>query len=640
MHPAFRLSNLDRLPATLRNAAKIACSPNATVHDLLRVRTYMATATDKQHNLLLPVFYVNLDPAGVPNEAQLDTDSLLPEVTGRIGKALRALEALYIVKFAVEIGPDIWPRVWAWVQFLHLYRRHLPGITVSVSGRVLCLDLLMFAGTFADHPRTHALMLATPGFRYMVAKAWVYLPDIQDPKKREVMLTDLRAFFADEHAADAAPLAELIDGSGGTLTDLAWLVVAYIDAAVPEPGTEMDYLYIHLLVSILGFVAKVEPRLAEPTQIHEPLGPFGAALFSQEIVPALCNAARAASTASASQTHFAFHLLLVHLSVMIYQQPAHECITQALENQLLLALVTCAQGPLGRKLQHQLGIFFGAFLPGALVYYRVLAVMDNALAEVAELVKRDGFKASPIYDKWHTFHNLANQRLDLRDVYDDGEYPTQKACDNLKCTEMDHKFKFRRCAGCFSAYYCSRPCQKADWREGGHRGACEAYCTLYFKQERDVHLGRRQRSFLRVLVQHDYNKMKAVALTQQIVFKQQKPGEPFVTVYKYALGAADIEVRPLSGAVLPGYGSAWTDILARVAGSGGRMLLDVVTLGQGAGARQVVLPMRTNTTALHDKLQTYFATLPADRELWVQEEISPQLEAVIYEGQPGVVVIH
>ncbi|KAJ7085967.1 hypothetical protein C8R43DRAFT_1142442 [Mycena crocata] len=624
MHPAFRLSNLDRLPPTLRKAAKIACSANATGQDMLRVRTYMATATEQQHNLLLPVFYTHLDPAGVPNEDQFDTDSPPSELHGRIARAFQSLEALYVIQFPADIGPTIWPRVWPWIQFLYLYRTgNLPGLPLQ-SERVFCLEFLMFAGTFTEHPATYALMLATSGLRYMVAKAWRYVPAIPDPKKREVALSDLRAFVADEHATDPLPLAELVDGAGGTLDDLAWLMVSYIHAVVPAPGEEIDDLYIHFVRVILRFIGSVEPRLGEPSDVDSPLGAFAVALFSQGIVPALCTAAR--SVVHASETHalHALHEIMAMISVMFYRRTADECITRRMGYSLRSSL---------------LSMFFGELLPAALVYYRVLCVLDDALDEVAELVKTDVFKASEIHEEWITFLDLANQRLDLRVAYDEGDYPAQKACDNLKCTEIALKSKFERCSGCLSFYYCSRACQKVDWREGGHRTACELYCKQYFNQERDVHLDHRQRSFTRALVQHDYKKLKALALIQQVIFKEQKPGQQFVTLYKYTTGAAEIEVRPLGAAALPGYGGAWADTVRRVAASGGRMLLDVVVMGQGAGAREWVLPMRTNMTALHDELQEYLATLPADRSLCVDEEMMPRLEAIIYAAKPGVVVI-
>jgi hypothetical protein len=70
---------------------------------------------------MLPVFYTNLDPAGVPDQDHFDTEDPSANAESCLGRALLSIHSLYVVQFSLDIGPDIWPRVWPWVQFIYTY---------------------------------------------------------------------------------------------------------------------------------------------------------------------------------------------------------------------------------------------------------------------------------------------------------------------------------------------------------------------------------------------------------------------------------------------------------------------------------------------------------------------------------------
>ncbi len=48
----------------------------------------------------------------------------------------------------------------------------------------------------------------------------------------------------------------------------------------------------------------------------------------------------------------------------------------------------------------------------------------------------------------------------------------------LKCKKDNIDGTFLKCAGCRRALYCSRECQKVDWKEGGHRGDCQTCAVM------------------------------------------------------------------------------------------------------------------------------------------------------------------
>ncbi len=48
------------------------------------------------------------------------------------------------------------------------------------------------------------------------------------------------------------------------------------------------------------------------------------------------------------------------------------------------------------------------------------------------------------------------------------------AGDTVAAAEDDDDEKLKKCAACRMGYYCSKACQKKDWKEGGHKRMCKA----------------------------------------------------------------------------------------------------------------------------------------------------------------------
>ncbi|KAJ7910066.1 hypothetical protein B0H13DRAFT_1877118 [Mycena leptocephala] len=67
----------------------------------------MASATNEQKDMLLPMVYANLDPASIPDKDNMDYDAPLPEVEDLMARAQLCLESLYAIEFTNDIRPDI-----------------------------------------------------------------------------------------------------------------------------------------------------------------------------------------------------------------------------------------------------------------------------------------------------------------------------------------------------------------------------------------------------------------------------------------------------------------------------------------------------------------------------------------------------
>ncbi|KAL0947588.1 hypothetical protein HGRIS_013677 [Hohenbuehelia grisea] len=52
----------------------------------------------------------------------------------------------------------------------------------------------------------------------------------------------------------------------------------------------------------------------------------------------------------------------------------------------------------------------------------------------------------------------------------------RRRCSAVGCLNYEKPGShYRRCASCWAVFYCSKQCQRRDWRLGGHRKACKEY---------------------------------------------------------------------------------------------------------------------------------------------------------------------
>ncbi|KAJ7136191.1 hypothetical protein C8R46DRAFT_1361914 [Mycena filopes] len=647
MHPALRDDAVNKLPIAMKRTARIASSPNSTGADVARMLQHLPGATEEQAILMLPVFYANLDPLRVPDEYHYDTEAPSAEAQNNIVRAFQSLGALYAIRFPSAIGVDLWPRAWPWARFLYLYREHLPRGLNPQSEAKFCLDFLMFAGTFADHPASFKLILDTPDLRVIVAKAWPHVLEVQEPQNREIVFTDLRSFLAHDSMKNPVNLAEIIDGAG-SCEELARLVVAFIHNVVPADGGAMHFMDAYFLDGLLDFVNHVDPHLLR-INVGNAMSRFAAALVSHNVVGAVTKSLHALLGVAGTSAANALRKSFLLIGVLFTAQPGNlQRIADAMDHGFLRALATGTRGTHAQALKNLNKVFLETLLPSFFLRFEVLDAMDTAIAEVGPIILADDFKASDVHELWHEFTQLVVKRLDLYDAYLAGEVPTMKACDNLKCNEIRPKDTFQRCGGCFTFHYCSSHCQRLDWRQGGHREDCKAYRTRYDRQwnSNDIDFTKRELSFLRQLLHRDFDTWKILVLAKQATFMSLNPGQSFVTLYNYSLGAVNIEVQATTAPdvrIYLGDGSygTWDKTVSRAARSGGRLWPDVVAVhaGNAPGARYFVMPLRTKTSALYNGLKAIADGLPEDRSQLAQDDIMPLFEALA-DAEPDVLVIH
>ncbi|KAJ7301939.1 hypothetical protein DFH08DRAFT_827046 [Mycena albidolilacea] len=180
------------------------------------------------------------------------------------------------------------------------------------------------------------------------------------------------------------------------------------------------------------------------------------------------------------------------------------------------------------------------------------------------------------------------------------------------------KSEFQKCSGWLSLYYCGQTCQTLDWIEGGHRRACKSYRTLSLRGDSDLELTTRERSFLWVLIHHDYQNLRAILFFQQMAFMRVSCGEGFLVRYDYTKGPVNINLQLLRlerrlYARGPGRGRVEGDCLACRA----QRMADDPRCPRVQWPTWSTVPrhsLRSNETVMYNVLRTLADELPVDQE--------------------------
>ncbi|KAJ7657245.1 hypothetical protein DFH06DRAFT_1197743 [Mycena polygramma] len=652
MHSMLKLSNLSALPPHLRKTAREAA--NRSLPDLLRLRASLTTLPDAEKLYLMPAFYANLNVLEIPSTDQLDADPPSFKTRAAITRAVLALRGLSLLVNVIqgiphEACPDLWRRVWPWLNFLHTFHEQLPPLLspdTPPSDRETCIDFLTFVGFLQLNKFTAELFIATPGFRFMMCRAWFFSLQSESPLA-DMGRHNISYFFAHHmKATDRHNLDELVDGAGGSFHDLASLVVRHISQTIPSRQTPLTSQLEVSLRGVLSMVCETEREAMNNARKEIVLGPLLAALVHHGAVPALTTVACALpQSSSVAGLEIPLGQCYIILGRILSSPEGFRLLPDALEAGLLVALLSATKCSFIDKIYPHLTYFISGILGVSMVYYKVLLKMEAAVLEVAELEKDAVFVQSKLFTNWTRFRSLVEERLGVLNAFEAAEEPFPKACDNLMCGHISGRRDFLRCSGCQSAYYCSKKCQKQDWLDG-HRKLCTPNRLLCLSEaftvaaefseftvsasDANTDLSIRERLFLRTLVQADYGYGSPNgADMMEVRFMNQNPGVNFFTLFDYTSGAAYIAVHAVADADALGLGEQWVEEAARAARSGGRLRLHLLRVVEGGVSRCWLVPLRSGTSRIYDGMQRIAGALPKDQDTWNIRDVVLQVRAVV-----------
>ncbi|KAF7300523.1 hypothetical protein HMN09_00936800 [Mycena chlorophos] len=579
MHHSLRLSNLAKLPPELKARAERACEEEGSYDDLLFVldETRLLEMKRKTRQRLLPLFNAILYPPNIPtlheldDEAERESNVTARPLDTRITRVMLALRGLgmLIGDNDVPAGAafDLWPSMLEWVSFLGQFQHRIFRPHTSIAEQYK--TLLSIAGLRKhDEAGPRKLASTSTGWRILVTRAWPVFLETADYVGLWLNTYHLWLDFAKPSTIPEVFLDEYVLGAGGSFADFATILVAHLEYMIPEGDwNELDVTTVgQLLPGVLDVCAK---GLAQ----HEQLS---SALIAVGIIPVLTHlcfllgyqAERLASTDQANAS-----LVLETLISALAKANSRPRLVEALDSGLLDALCLHARAYAGGSTSAAvertiLGLIDNHLLP-FIVFRSVLEVLAREIAAVAEWNPEECFRGnSHLLQHWGHFKDLVAKQMSLLEKHIAAAPKRMAVCQHLECGAFKKKRELKRCSRCRSVYYCTKACQRADYRTGSHRADC--YTLLAARQELRHEFLTADISFLRTIAEHQWDDLKQRLTQLTIWFAHTHQGSPQHTVLRNANATVDMNVGmplPLSWYQRPLHNMLYT----RAEASNGRL---------------------------------------------------------------------
>ncbi|KAJ7108002.1 hypothetical protein C8R43DRAFT_1243612 [Mycena crocata] len=606
---------LDALP--LAHRKYITAAFNGSSMELEEIMT-LAGNDHPNSAHFLPAFWANLDPAKIPSPVELD-DLLRSSPDDRIiVPIISSLEGLRCIPIQDAALPDLWPRVWEWFRFMYTFEDSLPRMPTRKHMAVLFVTLI---SRFAANPTTTELIFSVPGVRLALARAWAQYIYHEDATVNMGFVNLCRFLRLGSSGASDAQVQEYIDGAGGSPEDLAGLVVKHLKLVLKSTILEPHQANISAPIS---FALNVGGEA------------FHKSLLSRGIVrlcmDALWAVKRGLPSPDEDPSLEADCLILLQWELNMPTGYPH--IAEALQARLLDGLLFAGDLLIAREgvpdLVHH---FLTDLLPSATVYHSILTHIQTALVRVGKPQSLDAEAAR----MWDHFITLAEERLRIKAHFDSEEYVPSMACGNPLCGTIGSKLHLRRCAACKDIFYCSRSCQILDWKTD-HRAICNHLSASRLAES--PLLTRRNKAFMRALLDHDYAQHKAELLITQCRSLNEAATDcdtPSFVVFDY-LGRVALAVHPFAAQHWAAESDPeWAYYQRRVA-AGGRVALHVMIVRDAGGARNRFFPMMSSDSRVHDGLVALAREIPpevdavpgATRHLLGLESAAESLDAELF----------
>ncbi|KAJ7626838.1 hypothetical protein FB45DRAFT_1081668 [Roridomyces roridus] len=595
MHPALHLDAIRGLPPSIRIFASAAVAGSMDdLRDMVLVTRNMAASISV---LALPIFYAHLDPV---NAHRLEQAELLTwQDKNRVFLALLSLQGIFLIEGIPSAAiPDLWPGLWKWSQLImrHDYLLSSTGAHAATQAHIDIISVICrihevsdgFANTIAGEP----------GLRVMVARAWrtISAENQWKPNSQNVGFDSVSWFLLSGpiNLADPQHLDDLIEGSGGSLPDFAALVVDFVTYLLRSgDAVRMSLYWLDVAMNVINQAEVLRPEFTE-------------LLLHRGIVRALVTTCCKMGPESFPPDGFdrAYRMLMRKI---FFTPPLQTWITEALRAGFLRLFAHALQNPqlLGEEyLQRCITDAFPLFLP----YRSVLVPLRASLTRMYDEMDVERAQRSP------ESPNRVNMSM--------------RACDNVEAVRA-----------------CSTAPEIANVPTGDEAIEARAVrfaCTHLPLANHDG-ISPRDESFFRTIIQDTYQQHLSEVLTRSVAAIQDDPGTEHMTFFAYFKGKFKIQCAAAHHGDATWralFGPMWDDRLSRARDSQGRIHLHAITFpGDRGGMLSRLLPMRTRTAELRDKLAKIATSLPADMwDLRLTREETARLEVLRDNGARDTIV--
>ncbi|KDQ65070.1 hypothetical protein JAAARDRAFT_52985 [Jaapia argillacea MUCL 33604] len=149
-------------------------------------------------------------------------------------------------------------------------------------------------------------------------------------------------------------------------------------------------------------------------------------------------------------------------------------------------------------------------LPSYLVFRSLLPIISRSIRRIGASGVEDLMRPDhPLYAAWRTFKELFSQRMAIMRLKDDDLMDGvwhgglgEKSCHNVMCNRDGEKMSLFKCSACLEVSYCSKTCQKQDWKQGQHKAQCSELKSRAFG------LSKADHSFVVQVAMHDLRRQR------------------------------------------------------------------------------------------------------------------------------------
>lgn len=382
----------------------------------------MDTIDEDKLGDLLPVHYLVLDPARIPTAEYLESCS--PDMIRTVDVALLSLQAVFDMGIASNTAVDLWPRVWAWVEFLQMFRQFLGAFKLDIPSEDDLYDgFLTFTRYMCDSPQRAALVLSAPGFPATAVRAWAYFVASHDVPRQTDVFRVVLPLLADPTVAD-----EIIEGAGGSIDDLAQLVMRQLSFVSADRDAGLSAQNVTLLEHLLTIVVSVaiipNPRIG----VSQPLWN---ALISRGFVKALIIATSALGHTATPDADIIIEKCLVFLTSILATKEGYRVLRLAVQDGLLGAIVACRKRDIPLPGYAALTSLLTQLLAPATVYCYLLFDLSKAYFAVENDVAADESCRPEFLEAWTRFSQILLQRFAVLQASNSEEHILYGSCDNV-----------------------------------------------------------------------------------------------------------------------------------------------------------------------------------------------------------------
>nr|GAT44828.1 predicted protein [Mycena chlorophos] len=560
MHASLSLQSLRNLPPGRRQVALEAANGSVPAWEQLYHQVRQPSGLfEKKY---LPPVYANLDPARIPDVTALD-EHPDTETASALKIALSALIIMpYFGTFASAAFPDLWSRIWSWIEFMDTHRGFVarcrgPSEPQLKDQRVL-VSLLSVLAMTVDQPRGMDVGRATPGLHAFVARMYA------EASTHSRLLP---------RTGDDAEIIDSIDDQ------LSKIIVNYYDCVHME-----DFLGAFdsreacarvLLDHLRGVLFPPRSRL-DPRQIASTLTcaihcakhicvnteTGGQALSTAEGVRVLVASIRAEADVRRildedNAQNRVLESILTCLHIVLTAGPKYINSQRAFRYDILGAIqVSGISQRSSRMLSPEAVRLFAGILEQPLtdtLAYLPIARAASSNRQRIPMLGKDSepgpeFRRSALYEPFSRCLQYMDARMIELEAFSSKKAVDVRACDAAECGKVVPTTELKQCSRCRRVLYCSTVCQRNAWVNDNHRHWCSRLANrknLHYPGTSFFTLGHHEDQFLRFIALNYYSENTLSLLLEQFDWMKKNDLQDCVLEIKFNAGKVEIDISDI-----------------------------------------------------------------------------------------------